>query len=293
MKILLLGANGQIGSELQRSLQPLGDVVSMTRSDCDFTQLDKLSARVREEKPNLIVNAAGYTNVEKAETEKELAEQLNARLPERLAQLCHEMESRLVHFSSNYVYSGQGDKPFSEDSEPGPTTFYGNTKLAGDLAIQSYCNDFFIFRTGWVYSHEGRNILTDLLKSAKDHKSVRVCSTQVGAPTPARLVADIISTGLSRMHRRVLKVKPGIYHISTQGEASQCDFAREIFRLRKAHQSVKVIPSGERKSPVSHPVNNRLQVSKLEDSFCVCLPSWQSQLATLIQVPAQARNTES
>jgi dTDP-4-dehydrorhamnose reductase len=281
MNILLLGKTGQVGFELHRLLAPLGTLVAPDRKALDLSDEQAVSAYLADCRPDLIVNAAAWTAVDAAEEQTEAAMRLNRDLPAQLAAYAAAASCRLVHYSSDYVYPGSGDSPRTENSSTGPLNAYGRSKLAGDEAIMSSGADYLIFRTSWVYSARGNNFMKTMLRLAKDRPELNVVADQTGAPTPARLIAQV--TALAVYGR----LDSGLYHLAARGETSWHGFAQEIFRQARAFgQSLAVtpervdpIPTRDYPTPATRPLNSRLDVSKLERALKIRLPDWQSQLA--------------
>lgn len=283
--IVLLAPNGQVGFELVHSLAELGYVHCLSRQDVDFTNINMLLARISQHKPDIIVNAAAWTAVDKAETEQEACFILNANLPEELAKLAQQINAWLVHYSSDYVYSGSGTRAWQETDVAAPVSVYGASKLAGDNAIQQYCSKYLIFRTSWIYAARSNNFLRTMLKLAADHDTLNVVADQIGAPTPAKLIAQITALTLAQaLHQG--RALSGIYHLTTKGEISWYGFAQAIFALAR-QQGVKLklepqhcyaISSTQYPTPAVRPLNSRLSLNKIEQTFNLQLPSWQSQL---------------
>ncbi|TCK07244.1 dTDP-4-dehydrorhamnose reductase [Marinobacterium mangrovicola] len=280
MKILITGGNGQVGFELQRSLALFGEVLVPTRQKLDLASHTAVEDYLQTHHPGLIINAAAYTAVDKAESEPDKARRLNAQLPSQLAAYAKANDILLVHYSSDYVYPGIGDKPFSEDAETGPLGVYGQTKLEGDEAITANGCRHLIFRTSWVYSARGNNFMKTMLRLAKDKNGLNIVADQVGAPTPARLIANVTAHAVAR------SLPSGTYHLAPKGSTSWHGFAQAIFKLAKEKgEELKVgpeqahpIPTSEYPTPAQRPLNSRLNLSKLETALNVQLPDWQSQL---------------
>ncbi|SEN44271.1 dTDP-4-dehydrorhamnose reductase [Halomonas caseinilytica] len=284
MKLLLLGSSGQVGFELERRLTVLGDVVAPKRSELDLADLRAVSAYINELQPALIVNAAAYTAVDKAEEEPELAHSLNAALPGQLARHACELDIPLVHFSSDYVYPGDGQAAWRENSTTGPASVYGTSKLAGDQAIQASGCRHLIMRTSWVYSARGHNFMKTMLRLARERSALKIVNDQIGAPTPARLIADVTLMALHGLLKG--RVESGLYHLAPRGETSWHGFASEIFRQASAAGETLVvdpsqvagIPTSEYPTPATRPLNSRLTLDKLEEALGISLPDWRSQL---------------
>ncbi|QOR37429.1 dTDP-4-dehydrorhamnose reductase [Billgrantia diversa] len=291
MNILLTGGTGQVGFELLRSLAPLGNVIAPTRAELDLTDLNAVAGYLSRTRPGLIVNAAAWTAVDAAESHRDEAFQLNAELPEQLAIYAARRSIPLIHYSSDYVYSGEAmlerdAVPWQEDSPTGPLSIYGASKLAGDQAIIESVAQHVILRTSWVYAARGNNFMRTMLRLGRERDALKVVCDQHGAPTPARLIAEITAL----VSYRLLHGEPiesGIYHLAPRGETSWHGFAREIFRLALAQgealaitpERVEAITTAEYPTPAQRPLNSRLSLSKLEDALGIALPHWQAQLA--------------
>jgi len=293
MKILLLGKNGQVGWELQRALAPLGELIALDFDSpapltADFSHPESLAATVRAVAPQIIVNAAAHTAVDKAESEPELARALNASSPAVLAREAAALGAWLMHYSTDYVFDGSGSTPWTETSPTGPLSVYGATKLEGEEAIRSSGCRHLIFRTSWVYAARGGNFAKTMLKLAKERDALTVIDDQIGSPTGAELLADLTAHAL-----RAALAGPelaGTYHAVTQGETSWHGYARHVIEFaRAAGQPIKVAPDAIRAVPTSafptparRPGNSRLDTRKLRDSFGLTLPSWQAGVERML-----------
>ncbi len=292
-RIVLLAPNGQVGFELQRSLAPLGLLFCLSRADVDFSDIATTSARVLALQPDVIVNAAAWTAVDKAETEQDAAYLLNAALPGALAAIAQQRNGWLVHYSTDYVYPGTGEQPWREDDATAPLSVYGASKLAGDLAIRQSGVRHLIFRTSWVYAARGNNFMKTMLKLAAQRESLNVVADQFGAPTSARLIANVTAFAL----QQVLNAPPaengeggndksGVYHLAAAGATNWYQFAGAIFGLaRQAGLPLALQPdqfnpitTAQFPTPAQRPANSRLDLSKLEQTFGLTLPDWHSQL---------------
>lgn len=285
MNILLLGQTGQVGFELKRVFAPLGTIVAPTREQLDLLNEDAVQRYLEQHQPDLILNAAAYTAVDKAESEPLIAARLNAKLPGQLTGYAQQTGATLVHYSSDYVYPGQGDKPFDEQAATGPLSVYGKTKLEGDQAvIDSGCKHY-IFRTSWVYSARGNNFMKTMIRLGKDKTELKVVADQIGAPTPARLIAQVSLLAYAR------DIEPGVYHLAPQGETSWQGFAQAIFEqyLNKGRalaitpEAVKPIPTKDYPTPAQRPLNSRLSLQKLEQGLSTSMPTWEDQLAQTLE----------
>jgi dTDP-4-dehydrorhamnose reductase len=280
-KLLLLGRNGQVGWELQRALAPLGEVIALGSAEADFAQPEALAAIVRQVQPDIIVNAAAYTAVDKAESEPELAHAVNTAAPTVLAREAAARGAWLLHYSSDYVFDGSGSTPWSEDAATGPLSVYGRSKLAGEDAIRASGCRHLILRTSWVYAARGGNFAKTMLRLARERDRLRVVADQIGAPTGAELLAD-----LSAHMLRTAAAQPqlsGTYHAATAGETSWHGYARHVIAfaraagqpIRVADDAIEAIATSEFPLPAARPANSRLNTQKLRDAFGLQLPAWQ------------------
>ncbi|MDE2300249.1 MAG: dTDP-4-dehydrorhamnose reductase [Burkholderiales bacterium] len=293
MKILLLGKNGQVGWELQRALAPLGEVVALDFDSpaplsADFSRPESLAATVRAVAPQIIVNAAAHTAVDKAEGEPDFARLLNAASPAVLAREAKVLGAWLMHYSTDYVFDGSGSTPWLEDSPTGPLSVYGATKLEGEDAIRASGCKQLIFRTSWVYAARGGNFAKTMLKLAKERDALNVIDDQIGAPTGADLLADLTAHVL-----RAAIVHPelaGTYHAVAQGETSWHGYARHVIEFaRAAGQPIKVapdaihaVPTSAFPTPARRPANSRMNTHKLRAAFGLTLPPWQAGVERML-----------
>jgi len=292
VKILLFGKNGQVGWELQRSLAPLGELVALASDSqelCgDLTDLAGIARTVRAIAPDIIVNASAHTAVDRAESEPELARTLNALAPGVLAQEAQRSGAWLVHYSTDYVFDGSGDAPWRETDPTGPLNIYGQTKLEGEAAIRAAGCRHLIFRTSWVYAARGGNFAKTMLRLARERDSLAVINDQIGAPTGADLLADVSAHALrTAMQRPELG---GLYHLAAGGQTSWYDYARFVIDFaRQADIDIKVAPEAIHPVPTSafptaarRPHNSRLDTRKLQTSFGLHLPHWQSGITRML-----------
>jgi len=292
MKILLFGKNGQLGWELQRSLIPLGEVVALDRNSHDFcgnfTNLQGLRDTVRQLKPDIIVNAAAYTAVDKAESEPELAQSINIDALKVLAREAKLLDAWLVHYSTDYVFDGSGVVAWLETNSTNPLSVYGATKLGGEEVIRHSDCKHLIFRTSWVYSARGSNFAKTMLRLAQERNDLTVIDDQIGAPTGADLLADITAHAI-----RSVQAQPslyGLYHLAALGETSWygyanfvLDFARKMgLNLKVSPEAIKPVPTSTFPTPAHRPKNSRLDTSKLQNDFNLDLPYWQSGVARML-----------
>jgi dTDP-4-dehydrorhamnose reductase len=289
--ILILGGNGQVGWELQRALAPLGRLTVCDRQRGDLEDLDGLRALILAQRPSIIVNAAAYTTVDKAETDIERARRVNAEAVGLLASLACELDAWLVHYSTDYVFDGRGERPFREEDQPAPLNAYGRTKLAGEQAIRESGCRHLIFRTSWVYAARGANFAKTMLRLAADRDELRIVADQVGAPTSAELIADITAQVLGQLH-----VHPhpdslgGLYHLAASGETSWHGYARFVIAeaahlglpLRTAAERVLPILTHEYPLPAPRPANSRLDTTHLCSTFGLTLPDWQFHVRRML-----------
>ena len=297
MKILLLGKNGQVGWELQRSLAPLGELIALDRHSSelcgDLGNLQGLAATVQKVRPDVIVNAAAYTAVDKAESEPQLARTLNALAAGVLAQEAARLGAWLVHYSTDYVFDGSGNRPWLETDTPAPLNVYGQTKLEGERLIQAACPQHLIFRTSWVYAARGGNFAKTMLRLAQERERLTVIDDQFGAPTGAELLADVSAHAI----RQALEHpgKAGLYHLAAAGETNWHSYAKHVLaHAEYANTAIKIIakiveavPTSAFPTPAKRPHNSRLDTRKLQSTFGLSLPSWQQGVdRMLIEVVA-------
>jgi dTDP-4-dehydrorhamnose reductase len=290
MKILLLGKGGQVGWELQRSLAVAGEVVALDHDDgADFTQPETLLARVRDIAPQVIVNAAAHTAVDKAESEPELARQINAKTPALLAIEAKRLGALLVHYSTDYVFDGSGSHARDEEAPIGPLSVYGTTKAEAEDAIRASGCQHLVLRTSWVYGARGGNFAKTMLRLASEREQLKVIADQIGAPTGADLLADLTVHML-----RAARVNPaltGTYHAVAGGETSWHDYARFVIEHARAHSSLAIkvapdqvlaIPTSDYPTPAKRPLNSRLSTAKLQQRFGLRLPHWQQGVERML-----------
>lgn len=290
--LLVTGANGQVGFELRRSLAPLGHVVAVDRRRCDLSQPDSIRAIVREVRPDIIVNAAAYTAVDKAESEPEPAHAINGAAPGVLAREAKTIGALLVHYSTDYVYDGAKDGPYVETDAVNPQSVYGRSKLEGELAIQASGASALILRTCWVAGAHGGNFAKTMLRLASERDTLRVIADQFGAPTTAALIADVTAQIVARhwLHGDRALFPAGVYHLAAAGETSWHGYAVAVLRqaqargmaLRVAPEQVEAIPTAAYPLPAPRPANSRLDTQKLRETFDVFLPDWQDGVAHLL-----------
>lgn len=299
MKILLLGKNGQVGWELQRSLAPLGELVALDRTGdephglCgDLQDLDGLRATVRATQPDVIVNAAAHTAVDRAESEPALARRLNSEAPAALAEAAQAVGAWLVHYSTDYVFDGSGTSPWPEDATTRPLNVYGQTKLDGERAIATACERHLILRTSWVYAARGGNFAKTMLRLAAERERLTVIDDQFGAPTGAELIADVTAHAVRQLQQRPHDTQPhaGTYHLAAAGETTWNGYARFVIDtaralkpgLNLAVQDVAPVATSAFPTPARRPHNSRLDTSRLQHTFGLRLPPWQPGVARML-----------
>jgi len=302
--ILLIGNNGQVGRELNRMLPQLGELQSLGREQLDLSSPDEIRRAIQTFRPNLIVNAAAYTAVDKAESNEALARAVNAEAPGVMAQEAKAIGALLVHYSTDYVFDGSKTSPYSEEDPTNPQNVYGRTKLEGELAIQRSGASHLIFRTAWVYATEGRNFLLTILRLATQREELKIVRDQIGAPTTSREIAKATTLILSQMWAKAGASFPaaevsGIYHMTAAGQTSWFDFAQAILEHGRTvdagtpwfaaatsnhpliTRQVIPIPSREYPTPARRPAYSVLSNRRLDRTFSVRLPDWQSQLHSI------------
>jgi dTDP-4-dehydrorhamnose reductase len=301
MSILLLGKDGQVGWQLQRSLAPLGPVITCGHADCDLTDLDRLRLLVRQIGPSVIVNAAAYTAVDRAEAEPELAMRINGEAPGVLAQEAARLGALLIHYSTDYVFDGKKPAPYVESDPTGPLSVYGSSKLAGEEAIRAAGCKSVIFRTSWVFGARGGNFVKTILSLAREKRTLNVVSDQVGSPTPAALIATVtgIVLAMLRQGHAMNRETQRRYHLCCGRPVSWHEFAQAIiklaaatpgFDLRLKPEAIIAIPSSEYPTAAARPANSRLDCTRLEKEFGLQMPDWQPYLARMLQLLALKQN---
>lgn len=293
MKILLFGKNGQVGWELQRSLAPLGRVIGLDRHGAssapvlcgDLADLQGLADTVRQVLPDVIVNAAAHTAVDKAESEPKLVRILNTLAPAVLAQEAERLGAWLVHYSSDYVFDGSGTTPWHEADAPAPLSVYGRTKLEGEQLIAAHCRSYLIFRTSWVYAARGGNFAKTMLRLAQERDRLTVIDDQWGAPTGAELLADVTAHAIRQVMQDKTRAgkSAGVYHLAAGGETTWHGYANHVIaqvqRLQPAipikAKEIVPVPTSAFPTPAARPHNSRLSTAKLQATFGLTLPPWQ------------------
>ena len=288
MKILLFGKNGQLGWELNRSLQPLGEIVVLDIEEVDFSEPESLRQIVQDESPDVICNAVAYTAVDKAEEDEALALKINGVAPGVLAEEALKLGALLIHYSTDYVFDGTKASPYVETDVPAPVNAYGRTKLAGELAVQSSGCDYLILRTSWVYASRANNFLLTMLKLVQEREELSIVADQIGAPTTARLIADTTILCVQQvMKERLAGVfSSDLYHLTASGHTSWHGFTKEIVsiasqnvKLQLTIKELKAIPTSDYPTPAARPMNSQLELTKLESIFTLKMPDWKESLS--------------
>jgi dTDP-4-dehydrorhamnose reductase len=290
-KILQIGTNGQVGWELLRTCAPLGEVIALDYPDVDLSNSEGLRKLVHEVKPNIILNAAAYTNVDKAESEPEKAWAINATGPGVLAEEAKKIGAALVHYSTDYVFDGTKSSPYVETDQPNPLNAYGQTKLEGEQAIAASGCANLVLRTSWVYSMRQGGFVTKVLQWARQQEVLRVVDDQISSPTSARMLAEITALLLAQGRGDVvgyLSEKGGLYHCAGGGSCSRYQWAQEILALdpHKEEQKVKALlpaKSAEFPAPAVRPLVSVLNCNKLERAFGLRLPAWRAGLRLMME----------
>ena len=297
MRTLLLGANGQVGFELARSLAPLGELVCASRDGkmpggaaclaADLGSPASLAAALDSTQADVIVNAAAYTAVDRAEDEPQLAQRINARALAEIGAWAASNNALVVHYSTDYVFDGSGTKPYRESDPVAPLGVYGASKLAGEIALRASGCNHLILRTAWVYAARGHNFLRTMLRLARDRDELRIVADQHGAPTPARLISAATAAVLAqRMGGR--EMQPGTYHLCAAGQCTWFDFAGAIFARAHAARLIERVPrlvpiaTADYPTPARRPAYSVLDCSRIRDAFGLCLPTWQAGLDAVI-----------
>lgn len=298
LKILVFGADGQVGWELQRSLLPLGEVTACSRSSdpaFDFSNSQNINKIIVSQQPDIIVNAAAYTAVDAAENDAETARRINCQTPEAIALAAREWGALLVHYSTDYVFDGQGQEPFDEEANARPLNVYGATKRDGEIAIQRSGCRHLIFRTSWVYARRGKNFVRTMIELSKSREELRVVADQIGAPTGAELIADVTAHAIARA--RSNSSLGGTYHLTADGETSWHGLAE--YAIEQARQmgwpvvTARIHPIGSSEYPQKavRPANSRLSTLKLRQDFGLHLPDWRIGVARVVKDLTQRQST--
>jgi dTDP-4-dehydrorhamnose reductase len=301
MTILLLGKDGQVGWQLQRSMAPHGKVVACGRADCDLADLDQLRSVFRQVNPSVIVNASAYTAVDRAESEPNLAQRINAEAPGVLAEEAARNGALLFHYSTDYVFDGSKTTPYLENDVTAPLSVYGQTKLDGEKAIAAANCRSVIFRTSWIFGARGVNFVKTILRLAREKDSLNVVNDQFGSPTPAALIATVtgVTLAMLRQGRCMTAGEHRLYHLAAANPVSWYAFAQTIiemaskmpgFVFRLEAEEIKAISSAEYPTLAKRPMNSRLDCTRLETDFGLLMPDWQPYLARMLQLLSLKQN---
>ena len=292
MKILLTGKNGQVGFELRRALAPLGEVHAIDVADCDLADEQAIRRLVQQVRPDVIINPAAYTAVDKAESEPELARAINTEAPGIFGEEAAKLGAWVVHYSTDYVFDGTRQGAYSESDATNPQSVYGLTKRDGELALAKANPRHLILRTSWVVGAHGGNFAKTMLRLAADRESLNVVADQFGAPTSAALLADITAQLVRQQQREGAESFPfGTYHLVAGGETNWCDYARHVISaaikagkpIKAALDNIKPITTAEYPTPAKRPANSRLDTSRLSQTFGLDLPPWQQGLDHILE----------
>jgi dTDP-4-dehydrorhamnose reductase len=284
MRIFLTGAYGQVGWELNRSLLPYGQIYACDKDTLDLLDENAVRKAVRDFSPSVIINTAAYTAVDKAESDRDLCYRLNVRVPEILAEEAEKLGAWVVHYSTDYVFNGKNDRPWSEDDEPDPVNYYGESKLKGDIAIARNASKHLIFRTSWVYASRGANFLLTMLRLFAQKKELRVVDDQVGAPTWARYIAQTTLFAARQAWDKDEAGFSGVYNLVASGTTSWYNFAREIKQYAGGFEDVMLnpVPSSAYPTPTARPAWSVLSPEKTRRVFGVYPASWQDAMKLCI-----------
>lgn len=287
-KILVTGKNGQVGWELQRTLASLGQIIALDSQGMDLSDVDAIRRKVREVAPDIIVNPAAHTAVDKAESEPDLAMAINGTAAGVLAEEAKKLDALLIHYSTDYVFNGSKTSPYVETDTPDPQSVYGKTKLAGEQAIQAVGGKHLILRTSWVYGVHGGNFVKTILRLAKERSELRIVADQYGAPTWARLLAESTAQIIGKYSEE----KSGVYHLTPSGRTNWHQFAEEIVRLARQYDNalkdkpltIHPIATHEYPLPAKRPANSSLSTEKIRKTFGLELPQWDADLAKCVRL---------
>ena len=290
-RVLLTGRHGQLGWELQRALAPLGGLVALDRAGMDLADPDSIHRAIADARPEVIVNAAAYTAVDKAESERELAMRINGIAPGIIADEAARIGALMVHYSTDYVFDGTKSGPYREDDPVAPLSVYGRTKLAGEEAVRAAGGPHLIFRTSWVYAARGSNFLLTMLRLARERRELKIVDDQIGAPTWARTIAELTARALGAGGAGPGRARDasGVYHLAARGQVSWFGFAQAIFERAHALRgdftapTLTPITSAEYPTPARRPANSRLDTAKLAAAFGLTAPAWEVMLEDCIQ----------
>jgi len=284
-RLLITGANGQLGFELQRALAPLGEVIALDRAGCDLSIADSIRAAVRAAKPDVIFNAGAYTAVDKAESEPDQVHAINAVAPGVIGEEAAKIGALVIHYSTDYVFDGSKAEAYLETDTPSPLSVYGKTKLIGEQALTGSGAKYLIFRTSWVFGLHGKNFIKTILRLASERPELKIVVDQVGAPTGVALLADVSAHIAARYMRDGVQDFPfGLYHLAARGSTSWCEFAHHVvakaadanWDLQATPDRILPITTPEYPTPAARPANSCLNTSKFREAFGLQLPDWHT-----------------
>lgn len=288
MKILLTGKTGQVGFELERSLKGLGEIIAVDRNQMDLSDLDQVRDVIRSVKPDLIINPAAYTAVDKAESEPELAMRINGLAPGVMAEEAQKLGAAMIHYSTDYVFDGTKKSPYTEEDAPNPQSVYGRTKREGEIAVAEACEAHWILRTSWVYGVHGGNFLKTILRLAQERETIRIVADQIGAPTWARTIARVTTAALESQEAvfKHIAATAGIYNLCAGGETTWHGYARHVvtqagiqgLALKLSVDAIAPIPTTAYPLPAPRPANSRLTTEKLQTMAQLKLTDWSADL---------------
>ena len=291
MKILVTGKNGQVGHELMRSLAHLGQVVGVDVKECDLAQSAAIDALLDRVKPDIIINPAAYTEVDKAESQPTIAHAVNAQAPKLLARYAARHNIPIIHFSTDFVFDGSKADPYLEEDEANPKSVYGKTKWLGEEAVRKMAAKHIIIRTSWVFGAHGVNFLKTILKVAEQRDKLSVVSDQFGAPTSARLLANAVAQIVKELNEPGSYRKYGTYHVAATGETSWHGYAKAVveaaikcgLETKLTPEQIKAVTTQENPMPAPRPANSRLDTTKVRTVFSVSLPKWQQEVEKVVK----------
>ena len=291
MKLLVTGANGQVGCELRQSLAPLGEVIALDRAACDLARPAEVARILRAATPDIIVNAAAYTAVDRAEQEEELATLINGTAVGEIAQAARQLGALLIHYSTDYVFDGRKDAPYAEDDVPSPISAYGRSKLAGERAIAQCGGRYLIVRTSWIYAARGHNFLKTVLRLARERDELRIVDDQIGAPTWARDLAAATAVMTRQARQEIARddFESGLFHVTGSGATSWFVFAKAVVKQAEQYgllaRKSKIVPIASSEYPVAatRPKNSRLSGARARHRFQIALPEWEQSLAVCMR----------
>ena len=291
MRLLVTGANGQVGCELRQSLAPLGEVIALDRAACDLARPAEVARILRAATPDIIVNAAAYTAVDRAEQEEELATLINGTAVGEIAETARQLGALLIHYSTDYVFDGRKDAPYAEDDVPSPISAYGRSKLAGERAIAQCGGRYLIVRTSWIYAARGHNFLKTVLRLARERDELRIVDDQIGAPTWARDLAAATAVMSKQARQEIARdgFESGLFHVTGSGATSWFDFAQAVVKQAEQYgllaRKSKIVPIASSEYPVAatRPKNSRLSGARARHRFQIALPEWEQSLAVCMR----------